>query len=279
MNKPFVSDLAIKKNKLNEKINEAFVDNQEKALNEQEMAKQKEEADRKQMLAQAKVGAKKINQKLKVKEERELKEMNAKTITSMLFSGLVFSSIPKDVLKNKIDYKDVIRSKSNMFFNEALKAELATFQTSPIFNKAKINADVYALNAQGVLDGKPLAQAAKYVFNQGRSEFEYLNNVVGKRIKDMVIAESKIINKHEEINEGVSEGRKYSNKTLIRKLHENAISDLVDGDTQLSEDIDNNEMNTMAFNEAIINAAIIEVASTSKLINFNESDIKRTLNR
>ncbi|BDE75671.1 hypothetical protein [Staphylococcus phage S6] len=212
----------------------------------------------------------------KNKSERELKDLNAQTIMTTLFSALVFNTFPNKIA-DKSKLREKIVSKSRMFFNEAINAELADYQGSEVFSNAKFNADVYAKDARGVIDPKDSIKGAKVVYKKGRTEFDYLTNVVAKKIESAVIRESELVDVREKLNESLADTHKKNNKTLFRTLHESAINNIVNDEAYLNEEISAEEVNMDALVEATLDYTIMELIHTAKLSTFNMGEVQKAV--
>ncbi|WRM43439.1 hypothetical protein [Staphylococcus phage LY01] len=276
MVKTFISDYRKKQASLNRKAANALEQKKytDQINEELEVSKEKDLiAGRNNKL---RVTNKKAIDNAKNKSERELKDLNAQTIMSTLFSALVFNSFPNKIA-DKSKLRDKIVSKSRMFFNEAINAELADYQGSEVFSNAKFNADVYAKDARGVINPKDSIKGAKVVYKKGRTEFDYLTNVVAKKIESAVIRESELVDVREKLNESLADTHKNNNKTLFRTLHESAINTIVNDETYLKEEISAEEVNMDALVEATLDYTIMELIHTSKLSTFNMSEVQKAV--
>ncbi|WPH64287.1 hypothetical protein [Staphylococcus phage vB_StaM_PB50] len=276
MSKPFISKYRQSQADLNKKANKALEQKKYNDMVNEELQVSKEKDLISGRNNQIKATNKRAIDNAKNKNDRDLLSLNTQTIMTTLFSALVFNTFPNKIA-DKSKLRDHIVNKSRVFFNEAIDAELADYQGSEVFKNAKFNAATYAKDAHGVIDPKDSIKGAKVVYKKGSTEFDYLVNVVAKKIESAVIRESELVEVREKLNEGIADTHKKQSKTFFRTLHEMAINDIVNNEEYLKEEISAEEVNMNALTEAVLDYTIMELVHTAKLSTFDMSEVQKSI--
>lgn len=275
MSKPFISKYKQKQANLNKKLNESLKQKQYNDQIKEELQTTKEKDSILGRNNKIQATNKKAIDNARIKSERELLALNTQNIMSTLFAALIYNTYPNKIA-DKSKLRSHIANKSQLFFNEALNAELVDYKFSDIFKNARFQAATYAKNAHGVLDQKRAAEGAKVVYQKGRTEIDYLVNVVNKKIQSAVIKESELVDIRQSLNENLL-GKKYGyrGKTLFRTLHEINITETLNNEEFLKEDVTESDINMTALAEAVLDYTIMELIHTSKLCTFDMKEVRK----
>ena len=208
----------------------------------------------------------KDKQRQRLKEEKEFENILSECIP-VLFSSIVYRSLPLDEDFKKHNVKYIYESSSNLFKKLVMLEAIKFDKKNPNIFSEMCEEIAVALSANP--EEVTLPKAINYAINSNPEATEKIVKGVSGKVIDAVADEKNIIafkEKRKEENKYVTE-----EKSLFRYLNENNIRNVIKENPDLSK----NDVMDLAMSETVLDYTLLETLNTCNIIDFDLTKINK----